>query len=40
MRVDEEMEKIISIMVSECKDASANTAIFQFLLKFTRKEFT
>lgn len=34
------MEEIISIMVSECQDASANIVIFQFLLKSTRKEFT
>lgn len=35
-----EMEEIIFVMVSECQDASANIAVFQFLLKFTRKEFT
>lgn len=34
------MEEIISIMISECQDASANIVIFQFLLKSTRKEFT
>lgn len=28
------------MMVSECQDASANIVIFQFLLNFTRKEFT
>lgn len=34
------MEEIIFIMVSECQDACANMVIFQFLMKFTRKEFT
>lgn len=38
--VGKEMGEIISVMVSECQDASANIVIFQFLLKSTWREFT